>query len=215
MLLEYFDRLDSTGKKTDTVITRDEAHRTGAWHGAFHCLIIYQQDGVATALFQRRSLKKKVAPGKLDVSVGGHYTSGEDARTAGPREIREELGLDIRFEQLVPVGRRVCVYGFTPGVREYEFQDVFLLPYPLNVQDLILQKEEVDGVFSLDIDSGIKLFSGKEPHVAGMFFRGEGSPAEPLRTSSSDFVSCLDNYYLKILLLARKYLSGERELLVI
>ncbi len=126
--METFDILDCRGGKTGEIIERDEAHRTGAWHGAFHCLIISERGGQGYALFQKRSLTKKIAPGMFDVSVGGHYAAGEDAKVAGPREIREELGLDVRFDELIPVGRRVFVYCFTPGIKEYEFQDIFLLP---------------------------------------------------------------------------------------
>jgi len=32
---------------------------------------------------------------------------------------------------------------------------------------------------------------------------------------AEEFVPCLDNYYLKLLLLARRYFQGERKLLVI
>src|SRR5512143_1190983 len=95
-IIETFDILDCRGRRTGEIIERGEAHRTGAWHGAFHCLVISERGGQGYALFQKRSLTKKIAPGKFDVSVGGHYTTGEDASVAGPREIREELGLDVR-----------------------------------------------------------------------------------------------------------------------
>jgi 8-oxo-dGTP pyrophosphatase MutT (NUDIX family) len=166
-------------------------------------------------LFQKRSREKKIAAGQFDVSVGGHYASGEDAKTAGPREIKEELGLDVRFEELVPVGRRVFVYGLTPGEREHEFQDVFLLQRPLEPGRLALQREELDGVLELDVESGIRLFSGKEPLVTGYFYPNNGLSPKHMQISIADFVSCLDNYYLKLLLLVRRYLNGERELLVI
>jgi isopentenyldiphosphate isomerase len=212
---ETIDILNYQGGKTGKTILRDEAHRTGAWHGAFHCCVLYTRDSRDCVLFQKRSHEKKIAPGQFDVSVGGHYASGEDAKTAGPREIKEELGLDVRFEELVPVGRRVFVYGLVPGVREHEFQDIFLLQRTLEPGQLALQREELDGVLELDVDSGIKLFSGKEPRVRGCFYPTDGSSAEQLQIATADFVSCLDNYYLKLFLLVRRYLNGERELLVI
>jgi len=213
-LTELFDVLDGTGAKTGEVISRDEAHRSGAWHGAFHCLIISSQDGRGRALFQKRSARKKIAPNKYDVSVGGHYAVGEDAKTAGPREIREELGLEVRFADLLPLGRRIFVYCFDPGVREYEFQDVFMLERDIRVAGLNLQREELDGVVQMELEQGISLFSGKTPFVEMMLIRPDGKD-EPVRVSMDDFVPCLDNYYLKLLLLARRYFSGERELLVI
>ena len=193
---------------------RDEAHRTGTWHGAFHCLVIYERLGRGYALFQKRSLSKKIAPGKIDVSVGGHYAAGESAATAGPREIKEELGLDVKFDDLLPVGRRVFVYCFTPGVMEYEFQDVFLLPGDFRFQDITLQEEEVDGLLEMDIELGIRLFSREIPLAEGRSYKS-GSEAGRVEVSVEEFVPCLDNYYLKLLLLSQRYFGGERRRLVI
>lgn len=212
--MERFDVLDCAGGKTGETISRDDAHRAGAWHGAFHCLIIYEREGRGRALFQKRALTKKIAPGNFDVSVGGHYSTGEDARSAGPREIKEELGLDVSFSDLVPIGRRVFVYCFTPGIREYEFQDVFLLPRNNRLEDLALQKEELEGIVEIEVEEGVGLFSGRIPSLALSLLRPDGS-RETITVTADDFVPCLDNYYLKLFLLARRYFSGTRENLVI
>ena len=212
--METFDVLNCRGGKTGETISRDEAHRTGAWHGAFHCLVIYERDGRGHALFQKRSTLKKIAPGKFDVSVGGHYAAGENAATAGPREIKEEFGLDVKFDDLLPVGRRVFVYCFTPGAMEYEFQDVFLLPRDFRLQEITLQEEEVDGLLEMDIELGIKLFSREIPQAEGRFYKN-GSETGRVEVSVEEFVPCLDNYYLKLLLLSQRYIGGERRRLVI
>jgi isopentenyldiphosphate isomerase len=246
MTMEILDILDCTGRKTGRTVPRDEAHRTGAWHGAFHCLIIYEREGGNYALFQLRSVQKLIAPGRFDVSVGGHYAAGEGAVGAGPREIKEELGLDVAFGELLPLGRRVFVYCFTPlekavnscretggkkplsvigkeqgpltgfaaGVMEYEFQDVFLLPASAGPQNMALQDDEVAAALEMDIDAGIKLFSGELRSVEGRLLKN-GGITERTRVSADDFVPCLDNYYLKLLLLAKRYFNGERRLLVI
>jgi 8-oxo-dGTP pyrophosphatase MutT (NUDIX family) len=146
--------------------------------------------------------------------VGGHYASGEDATIAGPREIREELGLEIRFEELVPLGRRVFVHCFTTGVKEFEFQDVFLLYRDIHPYALVLQKEEVAGVIEMDVEEGIELFSGRRDVLESRLY-GQGSVGEAVPVRAEDFVPCLDNYYLKMLLLAQRYLRGERDVLLI
>ncbi len=213
MALEMFDVLDCAGRKTGALIARDEAHRTGAWHGAFHCLIVYEHLRKLCVLFQKRSAAKMIAPGKYDVSVGGHYAAGEDAASAGPREIREELGLDVPFSGLVSVGRRVFVFCFTPGIIEQEFQDVFLYPCTGGPGDLALQAEEVDAVIELDVESGISLFSGATRSATAMLVSpGKG---QAVVITADDFVPCIDNYYLKLLLLVRRYEKGERDFLVI
>jgi len=165
-------------------------------------------------LFQKRSSHKKIAPDKYDVSVGGHYAAGEDGAVAGPREIREELGLDVTFDELIPLGRRVFVYGFSPGISECEFQDVFLLPRSVQPQALALQQEEVDGVLEMEVEQGIRLFSAQPGRAQGSLYR-TGELAIRVQVAAGDFVPCLDRYYLKLLLLAQRFLRGERELLVI
>ncbi len=212
--MELFDVLDCTGARTGKTIPRDEAHRLGVWHGSFHAVIIYEREGRRFVLFQKRSASKKIAPGKFDVSVGGHYAAGEDAASAGPREIREELNLNVTFPELVPLGRRVFVYCFTPGVLEYEFQDVYLLPKQVKPEETRIQKEEVEALLEMEITEGIRLFSGQSARVEFTLYRPNTPPAA-CRVSKDDFVSCLDNYYLKLLLLADRYLRGERPLLVI
>lgn len=200
--------------KTGEVITRDEAHRTGVWHGAFHCFILSTRDSRGQALFQKRSARKKIAPNKFDVSVGGHYAAGEDAQDAGPREIREELGLDVLFTDLLPLGRRVFVYCFDSGVREYEFQDVFMLVRDIRPDALVLQREEVDAVLEMDLEQGVALFSGERTVAECLLYRS-GAPGERVRVSAEDFVPCIDNYYLKLLLLAQRHMNGERRHFVI
>jgi len=212
--MELLDILDGTAKKTGGTIPRDEAHRSGIWHGAFHCLIIGERQGRGYAIFQKRSHEKLIAPDRYDVSVGGHYAAGEGPETAGPREIREELGLEVRFGDLVPLGKRVFVYCFTPGITEHEFQDVYLLRRDVNPGELTLQPGEVDAVLELDIERGIELHSGRKSMVGGTLVRPD-LPAEAVAVSAREFVPSVDNYYLKLLLLAKRYLKGEREGLVV
>ena len=184
------------------------------WHGAFHCLLFYGDGGQDRVLFQRRSREKQIAPGLFDVSVGGHYAAGEGAGEAGPREIREELGLDIPFRSLVPVGRRVFVYCFTPRIFEYEFQDVFLLPLDARPDNLVLQAGEVDAVLELAVSEGIALFSGKKATVNGLL-TDAGQRRSTVPVTAAGFVPSIDSYYLKLLQLAQRLLQGDRDALAI
>jgi isopentenyldiphosphate isomerase len=172
--------------------------------------MVYRREGRGYALFQKRSEEKKIAAGKFDVSVGGHYSAGEGARTAGPREVKEELGLAISFEDLVSLGRRVFEYDFAPGVSEHEFQDVFLLPLGKRPEILILQEGEVDAVLDMEIEQGIDLFSGTVSSATGRL-TGINGREGPASVTIADFVPCEDRYYLKLLRLARRYLQGDRD----
>jgi hypothetical protein len=120
----------------------------------------------------------------------------------------------VPFGDLLPIGRRVLVYCFDAGVKEYEFQDVFLLQRDFREHDFFLQKEEVDGLIDMDVEQGIRLFSGEIPAVDCRLLRNDAGPGNA-RVSAAEFVPCLDNYYLKLLLLAQRYFGGERSRLVI
>jgi isopentenyldiphosphate isomerase len=205
---EQFDVLDCSGKRTGRLISRRAAHTSGAWHGAFHCLVIYRRRDRAYALFQKRDGRKLVAPGKYDVSVGGHYMAGENAELAAPREISEELGLSVSFRSLVPVGRRIFVSCSEPDVIEQEFQDIFLLPLSEQPRGLVLQPEEVEAVAEIEIRQGISLLSGDIESVGAAVIQRDGKSMRG-SISAGDFVPCVDRYYLKLLILAHRFLDGD------
>ena len=135
---EPFELLDLDGQPTGTVKPRHAVHRDGDWHGAFHVWIAWRdKSGSPFVLLQRRSRWKDTMAGMVDVSVGGHYRAGEQPgsrlRRGGPaqsavlRELREELGLAVRAEALVPVGRRWMECA-GPGWVDREVQNIFALP---------------------------------------------------------------------------------------
>jgi isopentenyldiphosphate isomerase len=59
-------------------------------HRVVHVLVF---DAKNRLLLQKRSMAKRVAPGRWDTSVGGHVDCGESIETAMLREMREELGI--------------------------------------------------------------------------------------------------------------------------
>lgn len=60
-------------------------------HPVVHLHLIDRQERI---YLQKRSVKKKLLPGKWDTAVGGHITYGETIMEALYREATEELGLD-------------------------------------------------------------------------------------------------------------------------
>ena len=150
---EPFELLDPDGQPTGAVKPRHAVHRDGDWHGAFHVWIAWRDGaGVPRLLLQRRSRWKDTMAGMVDVSVGGHYRAGEQpssrlgrdepARSAVLRELHEELGLAVRAEALVPVGRR-WMERTGPGWVDREVQDIFALPLPAAPERLAPDAGEV------------------------------------------------------------------------
>ena len=59
-------------------------------HRVVHVLVFNPEGRL---LLQKRSLRKDVAPGKWDTSVGGHVGVGEELSLSARREMEEELGI--------------------------------------------------------------------------------------------------------------------------
>jgi isopentenyldiphosphate isomerase len=61
----------------------------------FRVVNAFIEDARGLILIPRRSQERKMFPGALDTSVGGHVLAGEDYLDALVRETREECGLDL------------------------------------------------------------------------------------------------------------------------
>ena len=61
-------------------------------HRVVHVLLFNSQGAL---LLQKRSMKKDVAAGMWDTSVGGHVDAGETIDDAVRREMKEELGISL------------------------------------------------------------------------------------------------------------------------
>ncbi len=72
---------------------RSEVHRRGLMHRAVHVLVF---NAAGQIFLQKRSMKKDRQPGLWDSSASGHVDSGEDYDACAVRELREEIGLQLR-----------------------------------------------------------------------------------------------------------------------
>lgn len=70
----------------------------------------------------RRTPHKRMFPGCLDMSVGGHVDSGEDYLTAFKRETREELNLDVEAAVWSELGYFTPADGLNIFTRVYEIR---------------------------------------------------------------------------------------------
>ena len=89
---ELFDVVDDR----DEVIgqrPRSEVHRLGLMHRAVHVLVF---NAAGQVFLQKRSHKKDRQPGVWDSSASGHLDSGEDYDACALRELREEIGLQLK-----------------------------------------------------------------------------------------------------------------------
>ena len=149
---EHIELLDAAGKRTGKACLKSEAHKKGYFHASVH-IWFYTQ--TAEILLQKRQSNKETFPDLWDVSVAGHISFGEAPLTAAKREIVEEIGLEIKPENLISLGTSTHKHVHTDYFTDYELHHIYCCLLQTPIQDLILQEEEVAAVKLLSIDQFI------------------------------------------------------------
>jgi isopentenyldiphosphate isomerase len=151
---ELIDIVDENNNLTGEQKMKSEAHRDGLWHRAAH-IWIYNSKG--EALLQLRAKEKELWPDMWDLSAAGHVGAGEEPIVSGLREIQEELGLDIKVEDME-------FYKVIPEkvkfnkVDNNEFHYVYLLKYDGDITGLRIQEEELQKIEFVPIETVKKDF---------------------------------------------------------
>ncbi len=157
---EYLDVLDDSGLPTGQTKRRAEVHADGDWHRSFHLWIVKEQRFV---LMQRRSAGKDLEPGRIDVSVGGHFSAGETLLDV-LREAEEELGLQLRPKDIEYLLTQQVERRYETAT-DREFQDVYLLHCDQALSDYMLNCDEVMVLYEVPLERAIALYEHGD-HVA-------------------------------------------------
>ncbi|MFS1513772.1 NUDIX hydrolase [Chengkuizengella sp. SCS-71B] len=153
-LLHIFDEdMNLIGKQP-----RDIVHKKGYWHETFHCWITVREEGDTFLLFQKRAACKADYPNFLDITSAGHLLASETIKD-GIREVEEELGLKVKFEDLVSIGI-IKEEIRTEAIIDREFCHVFLYEKDI-IPKFTLQQEEVASIFKIKLYEVIELFEGR------------------------------------------------------
>lgn len=158
-LLEIFDEHSNPIGEAP----REVVHKVGHWHETFHCWFIGRENGIDYIYFQIRSKTKKDFPNLLDITAAGHLLADETVND-GIREIKEELGIDVSFNELTSLGivkDRIIANGFI----DKEFGHVFLFQSRGSIDDYTLQKEEVSGIVKTEFNSFHEFCLGKRTEI--------------------------------------------------
>jgi isopentenyldiphosphate isomerase len=162
METELLNIFDENRNRMGTA-TRAEVHRLGHWHEAFHCWFVSRDGGRAYIYVQLRSEGKKDYPNLLDISAAGHLLADETVLD-GVREIEEELGILVSFDELIPLG--VVDYHLVVGdMIDKEFAHVYLYEGRSILEEARLQVEEVSGLFRMDFGDFRELWLGSREQV--------------------------------------------------
>ena len=195
-LLKIFD----DNKNPIGVATRKEVHELGYWHETFQCWFIRNERGIDSVYLQIRSKNKKDYPNLIDITAAGHLLANESVQD-GIREIREELGVDIEYNELISLG--TIPYSVT---REHfidkEIAHVFLYKTQYDWPDYVLQQDEVSGMVKVKLTDFSNLWLGEkgEIQIEGFEVEDEGKRTFfSKRVNKSAFVPHENSYYESII----------------
>ncbi len=139
---ERLDILNEDGTLSGLSATKEEIYQKGYWYRTVHIWIINENKEL---LMQKRNPNKKTFPNLWALSCAGHVLKGETSKQTAVRELKEELDLNVKeqeLEYLFTLKREQrCEYS-TLKV----FDDVYLLPLNVDIEHTKLQVEEVTDI---------------------------------------------------------------------
>lgn len=192
---------------------RSDVHKHGYWHKCFQCWIVARRAGRGYVLFQRRSAGKSLYPNALDITAAGHLRHGETIQD-GLREIEEELGIHVRPSDLVPLGTR-CEVARINNLIDREFSETYLYQDNRDLCDYRLDAGEVAGLVEVELRAGMQLFTGEVQEIrVGGTKAASGSGVHELTITARDTVPRIGGYYLKVFIMAERYIEGKRYLAI-
>ena len=143
--MEILDLFDSKKNKLGKTFIRDSGEtKQGEYRISLHIWIINDKDEI---LIQQRSYNKQRNPGKW-AFTGGLPFAGESSLDGGIREVKEELGINLEKEDME------LLITFR---REHDFVDVWVVKNNAEIEDLTIQKEEVEKVKWVSIEEMEKM----------------------------------------------------------
>ena len=188
------------------ICEKELAHKLGLWHEVFNGIIVNKNKN--SVIFQIKNAKhnKVHNTNKIEISVGGHYKSGEKFED-GIREIKEETGIKIDFKELIYLGERQVSTIVKEDYIVREFQKIFLIPYNCSITNLKSQDDEVDGFIEFNIDDCINLLLKKKSSIVGI-----DNHEKNVEVTLENFVTAYldgDELYLRLVIAAKRYINGE------
>jgi isopentenyl-diphosphate Delta-isomerase len=139
---ELIDICDENNKLTGHQELKSKAHKTGLWHRGAHIWIYNSKKEI---LIQLRAKEKSLYPNMWDISVAGHVSAGEKPIKSAIREIKEEIGLTINQSNL-KFFKKIKHKTIFKKIKNNEFYYVYFLKIDKKINELKLQKEEVQKV---------------------------------------------------------------------
>ena len=143
--MELVDVLNDKREKIRKICDRNGLNN-GEYRLSVHIWIMNKNNEI---LLQKRNTNLKMYPGMWG-NTGGAVKHGESSFKAINREVKEELGLEVKKE------KTIFIASFK---RSKDFVDVWLLKDDIKIEDIKLQKDEVCDVKFVNIDLFNKMYN--------------------------------------------------------
>lgn len=155
--MELIDIVDEKGNFTGQVMDKEEAHDKNLLHNEVAVFVINDKCQI---LLQKRNANKRFNANKWGLCAG-HVDSGEKLEEAALRELKEEIGVDISINDLIPFSDREFTFRKINSRVNY----FYYVKLNLNESDFVIQKEELSEVKWFDIDNVIEMIKEKDNSI--------------------------------------------------
>lgn len=142
--MEYLNLYDKSGNLIDEKGVRGV--KTDKLVGI---VIIFIENSKGEFLIQKTSSSRE----SVFATTGGHVSYGSTFKETAINEVKEELGIDIKDEDIIEVNTYI---------REFFVQKVYYLKKDIDIKDIIIQEDEVEYVEWLSKDKINELIENNE-----------------------------------------------------
>ena len=210
---ELLEVYDADGRPTGRAKPRGAVHRDGDWHLAFFCWVARPGPDGPEVLLQHRSLVKDVWPGRFDASAAGHVRFGETLDQAA-REVREELGIAVELDDLVPLGRHRQQHRHPNGLIDREHHALHLLLPGPPAGAYSPNPAEVLGLAWVRAEELLALVDGRREAIRAAYRSSDAAagPASERTLRRDDLVPYDDGYHRRLVERIRDLLEGRAHL---
>lgn len=135
--MEMLDIVDENNELTGKKEERRVVHKKYLWHRHANCWIMNEKGEL---LFQKRAATKEKNPNKW-AKTGGHVMAGESPKQGLIREIKEEIGVELKENdiELIEIFK-----SEDPTNKSYSYEYFTMVNYDIN--DYVIQKEELSEI---------------------------------------------------------------------
>ena len=154
--MELLDIVDENNYLTGKVLDREIVHKEGLFHREVGVIIINEKEEL---LLEKRAASKKQSPNKWAICAG-HIEAGDVPQRAIIREIKEEIGIDLKIEDLDFLGIFKRNKKFENGQENNTFIYIYVFRTDKKIEDYTIQVEELSEVkyFTKDeIENALKM----------------------------------------------------------